>query len=45
MHGVDQGRMIINGRGEQQPIASNDSAIGRAQNRRVDIFLNEPARG
>jgi outer membrane protein OmpA-like peptidoglycan-associated protein len=44
-HGVDQGRMITNGRGEQAPIASNDTAIGRAQNRRVDIFLNEPARG
>jgi outer membrane protein OmpA-like peptidoglycan-associated protein len=44
-HGVDQSRMITNGRGEQQPIANNDTAIGRAQNRRVDIFLNEPARG
>ena len=44
-HGVDQSRMITNGRGELQPIASNDTAIGRAQNRRVDIFLSEPARG
>jgi outer membrane protein OmpA-like peptidoglycan-associated protein len=44
-HGVDQSHMITNGRGEQAPIASNDTAIGRAQNRRVDIFLNEPARG
>ena len=41
-HGVDQGRMIVNGRGEQQPVASNDNAIGRAQNRRVEIFLSEP---
>src|SRR5882672_12211407 len=42
-HGVDPGRMIVNGRGELQPIASNDTAVGRAQNRRVEIFLSEPA--
>lgn len=45
MHGVDPSRIMINGRGESQPIASNDTAPGRAENRRVEIFLSEPARG
>ena len=35
--------MIVNGRGETQPIANNDTPTGRAQNRRVEIFLSEPA--
>ncbi len=42
-HGVDPTRMIVNGRGETQPVASNDSSDGRAQNRRVEIFLSEPS--
>ena len=42
-HGVDSSRMITNGRGEQQPVASNDTSTGRAQNRRVEIFLSEPS--
>lgn len=42
-HGVDGGHMIVNGRGETQPVASNDTADGRAQNRRVEIYLNEPS--
>jgi flagellar motor protein MotB len=38
--------MIVNGRGEREPIASNDTAAGRAQNRRVELLLSEPtARG
>ena len=45
MHGVDPGRIMINGRGENEPIASNDSSVGRAENRRVEIFLSEPTRG
>ena len=43
-HGIDPSRVMVNGRGEAQPIASNDSATGRAENRRVEIFLSEPAR-
>jgi len=40
--GVDPTRVLANGRGESDPIANNDTAIGRAQNRRVEIFLSEP---
>jgi outer membrane protein OmpA-like peptidoglycan-associated protein len=40
--GVAKGRIEIVGRGEREPVASNDSAEGRAQNRRVEIFLREP---
>lgn len=37
MRGVARARMGIRGYGETQPIASNDSEEGRAQNRRVEI--------
>ena len=45
MRGVDASRVLVNGRGEEEPVASNDSATGRAENRRVEMFLSEPARG
>lgn len=38
--GVDQRRFFIEGRGESDPIASNASESGRAQNRRVEIQLS-----
>lgn len=38
-NGVDGRRIMSIGRGEDQPIASNLSADGRAQNRRVEIFI------
>jgi len=37
--GVDYGRIETSGRGEWEPIASNDSEWGRARNRRVEIHL------
>ena len=37
--GVSPGRLVTIGRGEDQPIASNLSDAGRAQNRRVDIVI------
>ena len=43
--GIDPSRIMVNGRGETQPIATNDTAQGRAENRRVEVFLSEPARG
>jgi outer membrane protein OmpA-like peptidoglycan-associated protein len=36
-HGVARARMGIRGYGETQPIATNDTDAGRAQNRRVEI--------
>jgi len=38
--GVDQRRFFILGKGEADPIAANDSEVGRAQNRRVEIRLS-----
>lgn len=43
-NGVDPRRFYIDGRGEGQPIASNASESGRAQNRRVEIQIS-PLRG
>lgn len=37
--GVQSVRMLASGRGESQPIASNATASGKAQNRRVQIVL------
>jgi len=41
--GVDPNRVVIAGRGEREPVASNNTEAGRAQNRRVEIFLGEKA--
>jgi len=35
--GIDPNRMQVRGLGEAQPVASNDTAEGRAQNRRVEL--------
>lgn len=40
--GVSRSRIETVGRGEREPIASNDTVDGRAKNRRVEIFLREP---
>jgi len=37
--GVQNVRVVAQGRGETQPVADNASASGRAQNRRVDLKL------
>lgn len=37
--GVDAARMTAIGRGEDAPVAPNDSAEGKARNRRVEIIL------
>jgi outer membrane protein OmpA-like peptidoglycan-associated protein len=40
--GVAPGRLVPRGFGETRPIASNNSAAGRAQNRRVEIHIAAP---
>ncbi|MCV6003400.1 OmpA family protein, partial [Escherichia coli] len=40
--GVAANRITIDGRGSREPIASNETESGRAQNRRVEIFVAEP---
>ena len=42
--GVAASRIAIDGRGSREPIADNNSAAGRAKNRRVEIFVAEAAR-
>lgn len=37
--GVSRGRIVAYGRGEDEPIASNATASGRQQNRRVEILI------
>lgn len=37
--GINRGVMQVSGRGEMQPVASNKSKAGRAENRRVDITV------
>jgi outer membrane protein OmpA-like peptidoglycan-associated protein len=43
--GVLRDRLFVAGRGESQPIASNDTEQGRAQNRRVEITLRPHTQG
>jgi outer membrane protein OmpA-like peptidoglycan-associated protein len=43
VRGVDAQRIAVQGRGSHEPVASNASDSGRAQNRRVEIFLAEQA--
>ena len=42
--GVATSRIAIDGRGSREPVADNNTAAGRAKNRRVEIFVAEPAR-
>lgn len=37
--GIDQDRLIVEGRGPDQPVASNETAAGREQNRRVELRI------
>lgn len=37
--GIDQDRLIIQGMGPDQPVASNETETGRARNRRVELSI------
>lgn len=43
--GISASRLTAQGYGEINPIASNDTAEGRAQNRRVEIRVTDPGMG
>ena len=40
---VSSSRVSIEGRGSREPIVANDTAANKAKNRRVEIFVAEPA--
>ena len=41
--GVASNRFTIDGRGSREPIVANDNSANKARNRRVEIFVTEPA--
>jgi len=41
--GVETGRITTLGAGEGSPVSSNDTAVGRQQNRRVEVIISNPA--
>jgi outer membrane protein OmpA-like peptidoglycan-associated protein len=41
--GVASTRFSTEGRGSREPVADNATADGRARNRRVEIYVAEPA--
>lgn len=41
--GVATSRVVIDGRGSREPLVANDTSANKAKNRRVEIFVAEPA--
>lgn len=41
--GIESQRLVVSGMGMDRPIASNDTAMGRQQNRRVEIIVEDQA--
>jgi outer membrane protein OmpA-like peptidoglycan-associated protein len=44
-HGVDASRITAVGKGETEPVATNDTAEGRANNRRVELVIQKGQTG
>jgi outer membrane protein OmpA-like peptidoglycan-associated protein len=44
-HGVEPGRIRVAARGEDRPVASNETPEGRSLNRRCELFFYEPGGG
>jgi chemotaxis protein MotB len=42
LRGIDPSIMSAKGRGDTHPIASNDTPEGRAQNRRIEVVVEQP---
>jgi outer membrane protein OmpA-like peptidoglycan-associated protein len=42
-HGIAASRISASGKGESQPVSSNDSSTGRQQNRRVEVIISNPS--
>jgi len=40
--GIGTSRLAASGKGESDPVADNDSAAGRQQNRRVEVIISNP---
>ncbi len=40
--GIGSARLVAVGKGENAPVADNDSASGRQQNRRVEVIIDNP---
>ncbi len=38
-HGIDPSRLTVDGRGESEPLTTNETAEGRAMNRRVEFSI------
>jgi outer membrane protein OmpA-like peptidoglycan-associated protein len=44
VQGIENSRILAVGKGESMPVASNDGAAGRQQNRRVEIIISNPTK-
>jgi outer membrane protein OmpA-like peptidoglycan-associated protein len=42
IQGIDPTRVVTRGYGERFPVATNDTAAGRQQNRRIEIVILNP---
>jgi len=42
--GIDSARLSTSGKGEAAPVADNASAMGRQENRRVEVIISEPVK-